>query len=160
MTIRALTLLALCSIMTCKIMVLDNLSDLRELQQGYQQGVAATGFQLDRGLMWNIICDSRHGMVPGKMDNRGEAWYPWGGREWGCPRVARVVTGRLVAWDQPLPANCAPQGSQKDSGPYHAALVQSPHGLVPGKAKKSRNMGWYCWGGREMYVRSRYYFIC
>ena len=175
MTIRALLLFALCGMLNAKIMVLDNASELRELfwfprprpqpsaptsGPGYQRGVAAAGFQHDRGMMWSVICNSQHGMVPGKMDSRGEAWYPWGGREWGCPNVAKVVNGRLVSWDQPLPSGCAAQGSQKDSGSYHAALIKSGHGLVPGKAKKERREGWYCWGGREISVRSNYYFIC
>ena len=162
MALRTLTFLALVHIFTAKIMVLDNLEDLRELQQGFQKGAPAMGFQLDRGLIWSIICNSRHGMVPGKMDSRGEGWYPWGGREWGCngSQIVRAVQGRLVSWDQPLPGNCQAQGSQFDSGPYHAALIQSQHGLVPGKAKKSRNEAWYSWGGREISVRSNYYFIC
>ena len=169
MAFRALLLLSLCGLIHGKIVVVDNMSELRGLwedrsaapRQGYQRGVAAVGFQFDRGIMWSVICDSKHGMVPGKMDSKGEAWYPWGGREFGCPKVTKVVSGALFRWDRRLPRRCKAQGRQHDSGYYHSALIQSAaHGLVPGKAKRTGRKAWYCWGGKEYYVRSNFYILC
>ena len=41
-----------------------------------------------------------------------------------------------------------PQGHQHDSGPYYCAVIDGPHGRIPGKAGLD-GVAHYPWGGQE-----------
>ncbi|MEL6702529.1 MAG: hypothetical protein AAFO58_12760, partial [Pseudomonadota bacterium] len=165
MAIRTYLLLAvLINVAHLKIVVVDNLDELfenRKLSEtGFQLNGEVVGYQLDRGLMWSVICDSpQHGKVPGKLDADGNAHYAWGGKEWGCQKHSKPLKGRRVLpWRRP--ASCKAQGRQFDSGDVWAGLILSEHGMVPGKVNGAGTMAWYCWGGKEIYVRDRFWYIC
>ena len=60
----------------------------------------------------------------------------------------------------PLPSGCEPKGLQLDDGIYYNAVVNGPHGMVPGKAKEDLSMASYGWGGKEHFVKDDFYVVC
>ena len=128
---------------------------------GYINGVPAMGFQYDSGAAWAALCkNTAHGTVPGKRDDGGGVYYAWGGKEHGCTNYD-LIHGDLIHHSMALPSGCEPKGLQSnDNNKYYNAVVDGVHGMVPGKAKADLTMAWYSWGGKEYYVRSKFYVIC
>ena len=121
----------------------------------------AVGFQYDTGAAWAVVCKgTEHGNVPGKRDNRGGVYYPWGGKERRCNDF-EVVYGELVYFTSPIPADCPARGYQNDTKKnlYNAVIV-SKHGMVPGKANLDLSWAWYPWGSKEHGVTDQFYIIC
>ena len=129
--------------------------------RNFKDGKPASGFQYDSGAAWAIICKKTpYGPIPGKLDGRGGAYYPWGGRETVCSDYD-IMSGTLVYYTEPLPAGCKPQGYQSnDHQGYYNAIIVSKHGYVPGKTDSRRRNAWYPWGTQEHHVRSNFYIIC
>ena len=126
-----------------------------------KEGESATGFQYDSGAAWAILCKGTPwGNIPGKLDGRGGAYYPWGGVERGCSSYD-VVSGTLVYYTEPLPAGCQPKGYQSnDRQHYYNAIIVSNDGNVPGKADASRTNAWYPYDTHEHHVTAGFYIIC
>ena len=110
---------------------------------------------------WPILCENTpKGNVPGKLDDNGGAYYPWGGVEHRCGEW-KAVRGSLVSKDNSLPDNCEPKGFQtNDNNKYYNAVLWLDDGLIPGKAALDLSMAWYSWGGKEIYVRDDFFVIC
>ena len=127
----------------------------------YKSQRPAIGFQYDSGAAWAVVCkNTAHGNVPGKKDNRGGAYYPWGGKEWRCNDYD-MVYGRLVYYTDPMPDNCQSLGYQNDTRKsLYNAVVISDMGMIPGKANLDLSWAWFPWGSREHGVRDRFYIIC
>ena len=123
--------------------------------------IAATGFQYDSGAAWSILClETPYGEVPGKLDNAGGAYYPWGGKEHKCEKY-KAISGKLVHNTDELPKDCEPQGFQtNDDAEYYNAVVSSEDGMVPGKAKEDLSYAWYSYGGVEKWVTDEFYVVC
>ena len=129
--------------------------------QGPIQGVNAVGFQYDSGAVWAVLCKNNgYGVVPGKMDGRGAAYFAWGGKEHHCQDYD-IVGGTLYLKSMTLPKGCKPKGYQiNDNKNYFNAVIDSEHGMIAGKANTEMSMAWYSWGGIEHYVRDKFYIIC
>ena len=160
MALRTLTILTTLQIFTAKILVFDSVSDLRKHKGSIIEEFSPVGCENKEGPIWSIICKSQHGTVPGKMDVYGKANYPWGGKEWPCPKIIEAVRGPLITSSQINTNKCRAQGHQYDSGIYYAALITSQHGLIPGKANLDRGMAWYSWEGKEIPVTKNFQYIC
>ena len=161
-----------------KIMVLDDVSDLRALLSAdalpteHKKMVnnimshtwnisSAVGIARLNGPLWSVVCkNTPHGNVPCRVDSNGTAYYPWGGKEHRWGDVSGAITGRLYWDNEPLPEGCKTRGKQHDGGDYYAAVIPTANGSLPGKANKDRSMAWYSWDGKEIFVRDRFQVIC
>ena len=129
--------------------------------RNFYQGEPAVGFQYDDGPQWSCIChQTPHGNIPGKVNDRGEAYYSWGGKEHSCPQF-EVVSGALIYYSEPLPSTCVPKGYQNDTGEFfYNAVIGSNDGMVPGKAHVSLHDAFYPYGGKEHVAHVGFYIVC
>ena len=143
----------------CSLRCANKFSNLKSVK--YKNKKPAIGFQYDSGAAWAVICyGTCHGDVPGKKDNKGGAYYPWGGKELRC-KDYDLVYGRLVYYTDPLPDDCYPLGYQNDTKKaMYNAVVISDMGMIPGKANLDLSRAWFPWGNKEHGVRDRFYIIC
>ena len=132
-----------------------------EDHKNFVRGVPAIGFQYDSGPAWAVICyDTKHGTVPGKLDNRRNAYYPWDYKEYECDSW-NPVFGKLVHSEDHLPENCSLKGSQASDGNlYYNAVINSSDGMIPGKVNASFDLASYSYGSKEHPVTSGFYLIC
>ena len=101
-----------------------------------------------------------HGNVPGKLDKDKNGYYPWGGIEHKCLEW-KEVKGTLYSNRDEIPSDCEPAGEQYDSDESHYnVIVQTKHGLIPGKGLKSNDTAWYGYDGQEFYVHDNFYYVC
>ena len=120
----------------------------------------AMGFQYNSGPVWAILCKTPYGIIPGKLDGAGGAYYPWGWIEHKCESYEKVY-GILYPNKGTIPTSCKPKGYQtNDKSKYFNAVIQSNKGLVPGKASQDLKYAWYSWGGKETPVTDDFYVIC
>ena len=127
----------------------------------FVRSVPAIGFQYDTGAAWAIICtDSRYGMIPGKLDNKHDAYFSFDGHEIACKDWV-PIHGELVYYQSPLPQNCTTKGYQDRNGEkYYSAVIMSENGMIPGKANENLSMAWYSFDMKEFSVRKNFYVIC
>ena len=176
MKLNTLLLLTLCGILHAKIMVVDDVSDLRQLFNGgtatpmpkrklkfpwIGRGVPAIGYQPKR-MLWSVICDSeKHGKVPGKMLADGRGWYTVGKDYFKCTNVVDVLKGDLFRPDGSLPSECKwyRKGGLGTPRSYPAVIL-SKHGFIPGKATLSPQEAWYTRFGKVFSVKDKFYILC
>ena len=129
--------------------------------RGRIDGISALGHQYDTGAAWAIICkNTPYGNVPGKRDNPGGAYYPWGGKEHRCHSYD-LVGGKLIHVSQEIPCSCEPKGYQTNDHQYYFnVVIDGIHGLVPGKATEDLKHAWYSWGGKDWYASKNFYVVC
>ena len=175
MKLNTLLLLTLCGILHAKIMVLDDFSELRQLQM---TGIAGKtfdrskhiakikkkfqpyGYENGEGYMWNVLCESKeHGKVPGKMNERGFAYYTVDKNLYSCYKPAGIKD-KLIPSSQKLSRRCKEHGKQKNKKKYFAAIILSSHGAVPGKATRRPKQAWYYHEGQVYKVTDNFFYLC
>ena len=180
MKLNTLLLLTLCGILHAKIMVLDDFSELRQLESAASPGkpapgpklgkkfpeigkdVPPVGYQSDGGLLWSVICETdEHGQVPGKMISTGSAWYTFGNNYRKCTKnVVKVLKGLLYeSFMKNIPA-CKSYVDPLDNKEYYPAIVLSRHGFVPGKATLEPREAWYTRNQNVFIATSNFFYLC
>ena len=144
----------------CLDLKLDH-SAIQNIPRKSVKDVSGIGFQYDSGAAWSVIClNTQYGDIPGKRDNRGGVYFPWGGKEYRCDDWI-ANHGQLFFHTSPLPCDCKPHGYQTNDGnKYFNSVVVSKHGMIPGKALLDLSMAWYSYAGAEVFVRENFYIIC
>ena len=120
-----------------------------------------TSYVFRNQLAWPILCkNTSRGNVPGKLDDNGGAYYPFGGEEHRCTKF-KALRGSLASKDNSLPDDCEPKGFQtNDNNKYYNAIIQLDDGLIPGKAAFDLSKAWYSWDGDEIKVTEDFYILC
>ena len=146
--------LILCSIITSRSPP-RRVNRLKRIRKHY------TSYVFNNQAAWPILCENTaKGNVPGKLDDKGGAYYPWGGKEHVCGEW-KPIRGALVSSTNEIPENCDVRGFQtNDNRKYYNAVIKTDQGLIPGKAAWNLSMAWYSWGGLEIYVREDFFVIC
>ena len=124
-------------------------------------GSLPLGFDDMSGLLWAVMClNTPHGNVAGKLDKDQKGFYVWGGREHECLEWEQIE-GTLYTNRGEIPNHCQPLGDQHDSGESHYnVVVQSEHGMIPGKGLRSSDTAWYGYQGVEMSTQDNFYYLC
>lgn len=110
------------------------------------------GHQTDgAGDLWVGVAETEWGQIPCKA-GWGEAWYCYGGSEYSTDDFHYVIhtsPHKFVANDgSGAPEGAIVTGHQTDGrGDQYAAIANSEHGRIPGKA--CDNTCWYPFGGIE-----------
>ena len=164
-----------------KIMVLDDVTDLRALlsaqadvlsteHKAVVNNIASHKWNIDQamgiargnGPLWSVVCQNTpRGNIPCRVDSNGTAYYSWGGSEVRWGNVSAPISGKLYWNDAQLPSGCKTRGHQNnDNQDYYAAVLHTINGTLPGKANSSLTEAWYSWGGKEVSVRKRFQIIC
>ena len=143
------------------VMSIFNARKLDDGNRNFFHGKPALGFQYDSGAMWACVCRyTPHGFVPGKVNNRGEAYYSWGGTDYRCADYT-VISGTLIFHTEPLPSDCETRGFDYDDGPkFYNAIITSNDGMVPGRANADLTQAWYPTRHHEHTVHAGFYIIC
>jgi len=120
----------------------------RAMEQTRPQGIQNDG----AGELWCAVADTPHGRIPGKS-NGSQCWYSYGGQEYTTESFVTIHSQGLSR----EPEGRA-QGYQNDgAGELWCAVANTPHGRIPGKAKRSTC--WYPYGGKE-HTTTDFDFIC
>merc|ERR1712136_155386 len=102
----------------------------------------------ENGRYWCAVAKTPWGKIPGKANEEGTCWYPYGGQEHTTDDFDYVRVRRLKHSPQ-----TEPQGNQNDgAGELWCAISKTEHGKIPGKAKDGEC--WYPYGGEEHSTRN------
>jgi len=105
----------------------------------------------ENGRYYCAIAKTPHGKIPGKANEEGTCWYPYGGEEHTAEKF------KYVSWDWDAESSSSSSDSDKEeiapgfqtdgAGYLWCAVANTEHGKIPGKAKDGTC--WYPYGGEE-----------